>query len=193
LERTPRPGVEVHHLGARVDTGIGAPGAGDPHPMAGERGQRGLERILDRPPRRLGLPAVESGAIVGKGQGDALHAARSETKTKTGKPGFPAQRSLAGPNLSLKASIVLSVVVPGRRREPLPRAARGRPPCRRSLRRRTPGRAWSPSPATGWRRRPPPDPKGARGTGRARSKRGRPPWLRHRRDRAASRATGCRH
>ena len=63
--------VEVHHLAARVDAGVGAAGDRDGRDVlvtAEERAERRLHLALDRAPAGLLAPARERGAVVGRGQ-----------------------------------------------------------------------------------------------------------------------------
>jgi hypothetical protein len=54
----------VRDLQAGMDTAIGAAGGGGGDRGTGDRGERRLERILDRAAAGLGLPTEEATAVV---------------------------------------------------------------------------------------------------------------------------------
>ena len=57
-------GIEVDDLHPRVHAAVGAACAGGGNLGSGDRGQRGLERILHRAAAGLRLPAEEAAAVV---------------------------------------------------------------------------------------------------------------------------------
>ena len=63
--------LAVHHLAARVDAGVGAPGATGDHPGTSHCGERLFERRLHGRRIGLALPAGERLAEVGDGQAEA--------------------------------------------------------------------------------------------------------------------------
>ncbi len=63
--------IEVGHLRAGVNAAIGASGGRYCDRLAGDCGQRSLERILHRAAARLGLPAEKAAAVVLQSYGDA--------------------------------------------------------------------------------------------------------------------------
>jgi len=56
--------VEMRHLAQRMNTGVGAPGAGQPHTLAGDLCQRAFQRILQGIAMGLRLPTVKAGAVI---------------------------------------------------------------------------------------------------------------------------------
>ena len=54
----------MRDLHAGMNAAIGAAGAGDIDLLAGDRGERALENVLDRTAARLGLPAQKAAAVV---------------------------------------------------------------------------------------------------------------------------------
>src|SRR5580693_621122 len=57
-------GIEMRHLFARMDAGIGSPRTDDFNRLVGDRTQSALERFLDTLGRGLLLPAAVGSAVV---------------------------------------------------------------------------------------------------------------------------------
>ena len=87
-------GVEVDDLVDRVHAGVGAAGADRRDAMTGDLSECGLECVLDRAPIRLGLPAIEAGAVVLDAERDA----------HGGRPNRPDAAGVAPAAISLRSA-----------------------------------------------------------------------------------------
>ena len=118
-----RGGVEVHHLAERVNPGIGAPRAHDPHGLVRDPGKGPLDGGLDGLAVRLAFPPAKRPSVVLDDEGDtarghpgagvrgpAFTAAGPARRRATDRPPRRGRPGRSGTRSDLRASVEIEIV-----------------------------------------------------------------------------------